>query len=204
MEPKSEASATFVTGHRTPVVTITVTAVFTALVFLSTYLFQIPIPATQGYFNLGDIMIFISALTFGPIVGGFAGGVGSFLSDALGGFGTFAPFTLIIKGSEGFVAGLLSRRSVQRRTLMIAWATGSVVMVLGYFLAESFLIALFFGQSSFTGIVAASGEVPFNILQVVGGGAVGIPVSIGLKYAFRSTPYFSRMIGSVGSKREKN
>jgi hypothetical protein len=87
---------------------------------------------------------------------------------------------------------------------MIAWATGSVVMVLGYFLAESFLIALFFGQSSFTGIVAASGEVPFNILQVVGGGAVGIPVSIGLKYAFRSTPYFSRMIGSVGSKREKN
>jgi uncharacterized membrane protein len=204
MEPKSEASATVVTGHRTPVVTITVTAVFTALVFLSTYLFQIPIPATQGYFNLGDIMIFISALTFGPIVGGFAGGVGSFLSDALGGFGTFAPFTLIIKGSEGFVAGLLSRRSVQRRTLMIAWATGSVVMVLGYFLAESFLIALFFGQSSFTGIVAASGEVPFNILQVVGGGAVGIPVSIGLKYAFRSTPYFSRMIGSVGSKREKN
>jgi hypothetical protein len=87
---------------------------------------------------------------------------------------------------------------------MIAWAAGSVVMVLGYFLAESFLIALFFGQSSFTGIVAASGEVPLNILQVVGGGAVGIPVSMGLKYAFRSTPYFSRMIGSVGSKGEKN
>jgi uncharacterized membrane protein len=205
MEPKTDAASKVVTGHRTPVVTITVTAVFTALVFLSTYLFQIPIPATQGYFNLGDIMIFISALTFGPIVGGFAGGVGSFLSDALGGFGTFAPFTLIIKGSEGFVAGLISRRSVQRRTLMLAWAAGSVIMVLGYFLAESFLIALFFGSSSVTGIVAASGEVPFNILQVVGGGAVGIPVSIGLKLAFRSTPYFYRMIGPVGRRQaEKN
>src|SRR5689334_14586653 len=113
MEPKTVEAPAAVTGHRTPVVTITITAVFTALVFLSTYLFQIPIPATQGYFNLGDIMIFITALTFGPAVGGFAGGIGSALSDALGGFGTFAPFTLIIKGLEGIVAGLLSRRSVQ-------------------------------------------------------------------------------------------
>jgi uncharacterized membrane protein len=204
MESKTDPAPTVVTGHHTPVVTMTITAVFTALVFLSTYLFQIPIPATQGYFNLGDIMIFITALTFGRTVGGFAGGIGSALSDAFGGFGTFAPFTLIIKGLEGFVAGLISRRSVQRRTLMIAWAAGSVVMVLGYFLAESFFIALVFGSSSFTGLAAASGEVPFNILQVVGGGAVGIPVSIGLKYALRSMPYFSRVIGTVaGSPPEK-
>jgi uncharacterized membrane protein len=205
MEPKKDGTTTVITGHRTPVVTITVTAVFTALVFLSSYLFQIPIPATQGYFNLGDIMIFISALTFGPTVGGFAGGIGSALSDAIGGFGPFAPFTLIIKGLEGYVAGVISRRSLQRRTLMIAWALGSVVMVLGYFLVESFLIALVFGSSSTTGIVAASGEVPFNILQVVGGGAVGIPVSIGLKYAFRSMPYISRILRPVpGSRPEKS
>lgn len=204
MESKPDATPATVTGHRTPVLTITVTGVFTALVFLSTYLFQIPIPATQGYFNLGDIMIFITALTFGPTVGGFAGGIGSALSDGLAGFGTFAPFTLVIKGLEGYVAGLISRRNNRRRTLMIAWALGSVVMVLGYFLAESFLISLVFGSSSATGIVAASGEVPFNILQVVGGGAVGIPVSIGLKYAFRSAPYLSRMIGSVGRQPEKN
>ena len=205
MEPKTEAMPKVVTGQRTPVITITVTAVFTALVFLSTYLLQIPIPATQGYFNLGDIMIFITALTFGSTVGGFAGGIGSALSDALAGFGTFAPFTLVIKGLEGYVAGLISRRSIQRRTLMIAWAAGSVVMVLGYFLAESFFVAVFFGSSEFTGIAAASGEVPFNILQVVGGGAVGIPVSIGLKYAFRSMPYFSRILRPVHDSRpEKN
>lgn len=204
MESKPDVSPAVVAGHRTPVLTITVTGVFTALVFLSTYLFQIPIPATQGYFNLGDIMIFITALTFGPTVGGFAGGIGSALSDALAGFGTFAPFTLIIKGLEGYVAGLISRRSDRRRILMIAWAAGSVVMVLGYFLAESFFISLVFGSSSATGIIAASGEVPFNILQVVGGGAVGIPVSIGLKYAFRSAPYLSRMIGTVSRKPERS
>src|SRR5205823_14143904 len=118
MESKTDAASKVVTGHRTPVVTITVTAVFTALVFLSTYLFQIPIPATQGYFNLGDIMIFITSLTFGPTEGGFAGGKGSFLSDALGGYGTIAQFTLITKGLEGYVAGLIRRPRLQHRSLM--------------------------------------------------------------------------------------
>src|SRR5947208_474819 len=104
MESKTDAASKVVTGHRTPVVTITVTAVFTALVFLSTYLFQIPIPATQGYFNLGDIMIFITSLTFGPTVGGFAGGIGSALSDAVAGFGTLKSFTRVSKGMNGLTA----------------------------------------------------------------------------------------------------
>lgn len=185
-------------GHRTPVITITITAVFTALVFLSTYLFQIPIPATQGYFNLGDIMIFISALTFGPVVGGFAGGIGSSLSDALSGFGVFAPFTLVIKGLEGFVAGAISHRSTNMRTQLLAWGLGSLVMVGGYFLSESFFIAWVFGSSDFTGIAAASGEFPFNVLQVAGGGIVGIPISIGLKHYIQSTALGSRLFGATG------
>src|SRR5260370_30845866 len=77
---------------------------------------------------------------------------------------------------------------------MLGWAVGSVIMVLGYFLAGSFFISLVFGSSSATGIVAASGEVPFNILQVIGAVAVGIPFSIGLKLAFRSSPYFSMLL----------
>jgi uncharacterized membrane protein len=184
-------------GHRTPVITITITAVFTALVFLSTFLFQVPIPATQGYFNLGDIMIFISALTFGPTIGGFSGGIGSSLSDALSGFGTFAPFTLVIKGLEGYIAGIISSRSMKMGTQLLAWAAGSTIMVVGYFLAESFFISLLFGASQYTGVVAASGEVPFNILQVAGGGIVGIPVSLGIKYYVRSTAFSSRMLGPI-------
>jgi uncharacterized membrane protein len=204
METITDTGSRVEAGHRTPVITITIAAVFTALVFLSTYLFQIPILSTQGYFNLGDIMIFISALTFGPTIGGFAGGIGSSLSDALGGFGTFAPFTLMIKGLEGYVAGLISQRSVRRRILLLSWAAGSMVMVLGYFLAESFFIALVFGSSQYTGIVAASGEVPFNIVQVAAGGIVGIPVSLGIKYVIRSTAFSSRMFGPLQGPPTKN
>lgn len=197
MQPTTQPNPSTTQGHRTPVITTTLTAAFTALVFLSTYLFQIPIPATQGYFNLGDIMIFISGLTFGPVIGGFAGGIGSSLSDALGGFGTFAPFTLVIKGLEGYLAGMISSRNPSLKTQLVAWAVGATTMVLGYFIAESFVIGLVFGSSDFTGVVAASGELPFNILQVVGGGIVGIPVSIAVKNYIRSTAFSSRMLGAV-------
>ena len=60
-------------------------------------------------------MIFVSAFTFGPIVGGFAGGVGSAISDVATGYAYFSPFTLIIKGAEGLIAGLISNRLKQEK-----------------------------------------------------------------------------------------
>ena len=200
-EANPETHPRVVAGHRTPIITITITAVFTALVFLSTYVFYIPIPSTQGTFNFGDIMIFISALTFGPTIGGFSGGIGSSLSDALGGFGIFAPFTLIIKGFEGYVAGLISQKNYRLSTVLIAWAAGSLIMVVGYFLTESLFISLVFGSSQYTGIAAALGELPFNIVQVMGGGLVGIPVSFVLRHVIGSSAFSTRILGPPGVRR---
>jgi len=143
--------------------------IMAALVAVATFIVQIPIPATRGYLNFGDIMIFVSALTFGPIVGGFAGGVGSAISDVAGGYATtFAPFTLVIKGVEGIIAGLISNRLSKRRDI-IAVVIAGIEMVSGYFLAE------FFGLSE--GWAAAT-EIPFNVLQIAVGGIIGIPIAI--------------------------
>ena len=58
-------------------------AIFAALVFVvTTQIPPIPIPATSGYFNIGETTIYIAALIFGPLVGALAGGLGSALSDA--------------------------------------------------------------------------------------------------------------------------
>jgi uncharacterized membrane protein len=151
--------------------TIAQAGVMAALVAVATFFPQIPIPATKGYLNFGDIMIFITALTFGPIVGGFAGGVGSAISDVAGGYAYFAPFTLIIKGAEGLIAGLISNRLSRKRDV-IAVVIAGAEMVSGYFLAE------FFGLSEGW---AALSEVPFNILQIAAGGIVGIPIAIILR-----------------------
>jgi uncharacterized membrane protein len=144
-------------------------ASMTALVAVATYLVQIPIPATKGYLNFGDIMIFVSALTFGPAVGGFAGSVGSAISDVAGGYAYFAPFTFIIKGIEGLLAGLISSRSSQKRDIIAIIAAG-MEMISGYFLTELLVLQ--------TGWINAIAEVPLNTLQVVVGGAIGIPIAL--------------------------
>ena len=165
---------------------VVVLATTTALVLLVTTLASTPIPGVPGQrFNAGDIMVFITSLTFGPAVGGFAGGVGSSLSDALlPGGQYFAPFTLVIKGTEGYLVGYVARRSF-RRSEQAAWFVGGLVVVGGYFVVESFLFGLVFGASVAPGLAYAIGEFPFNILQAVGAGAVGIPVS---RYLKRSLP----------------
>ena len=118
--------------------TVAQAGIMAALVAVATFAVQVPIPATKGYLNFGDIMIFASALIFGPIVGGFAGGVGSALSDVAGGYAsTYAPFTLIIKGAEGIIAGLIAKRGSKKRNVL-AVAVAGVEMVSGYFLAEFF------------------------------------------------------------------
>jgi len=152
-------------------VTISLSAVMAALVAVATFLIQIPVPATGGYINLGDIMIFVSALTFGPIVGGLAGGIGSAISDAISGYALYAPFTLVIKGFEGTIAGAISNRKAIWRDI-IAVTVAGVEMIGGYFLAEFFPIGLRW---------AALAEVPGNITQIVVGAAAGIPIALILR-----------------------
>lgn len=146
---------------------IAVSAVMAALVCVATVLVQIPNPATRGYINIGDAMIFVSALTFGTFVGGIAGGVGSAIADILSGYGLYAPFTLVVKGLEGVLAGLIANRKSVTRDLLGVVIAGCE-MVLGYFLIEFYLLQ--FGWAALT-------EVPGNIFQIVAGGVIGIPVA---------------------------
>jgi len=72
--------------------------------------FSIYVPTTQGFFNIGETMVYITALLFGPFIGAFAGGVGSMVADLLLGYLQYAPGTLFIKALEGGIVGLLSRK----------------------------------------------------------------------------------------------
>jgi len=153
---------------------IAASGVMAALVCVATYFLIVPIPATQGYFNVGDAMIMVAALTFGPIVGAIAGGVGASLADVLAGYSYFAPYTLIIKGIEGALAGLILTKIKRQSFLKIplAWMVGGLEMVSGYLLVEYFI----FGYGS-----AAFVEIPFNLVQMLVAGIVGIPISLTLK-----------------------
>lgn len=163
--------------RRSPIVAVVLSAVMAALVTVATYIIQVPVPTTTGYINVGDTMIFVGALVFGPLIGGIAGGIGSALADMWGGYWHFVPITLVVKGIEGLVAGFVSDGRRTWRDLL-AVLLGGAIMILGYFIAETFLLGY--------GAEAALVEVPGNMFQVTAGGLVGIPVSYAVRRYTRS------------------
>jgi len=169
--------------NQSAVFKIIAAAIFAALVFVVTsQIPPIPIPATSGYFNIGETTIYISALVFGPFVGALAGGIGSSLSDIYLGYALFAPGTLFIKGAEGLIVGFLNvklRRHISNLTVCASVAVifGGLEMVAGYFLYEQFVIGYPFA--------VALAEVPFNIVQMLIGLIVAIPV---MHAVFRVVP----------------
>ena len=162
---------------------LVLTSVMTALVCVSTVLFQIPIPATGGYFNVGEAIIYITAIIFGPIVGGIAGGVGAALADVMSPYSIYAPGTLVIKFCEGFIIGFIVY-TIQLKewkpwkeyfVIISAVIIGGLVMVVGYWAYEAYILGL--------GPIVALGEVPLNLMQVGIGSSVAIPSGLGIQKA---------------------
>ena len=92
---------------------LVVIALFAALTAVATMCISIPIPATNGYINIGDTVVFITALFFGPLAGALSGGIGSMLADLLLGYAHWAPFSLLIKAAEGAVCGLIAYKALK-------------------------------------------------------------------------------------------
>jgi len=135
----------------------------TALVAVLTMAFQLYIPATKGYFNLGDAGIFISAIFLGPAVGMFAGGVGSATSDIVTGYTVFAPGTLVVKGIEGFIAGFLFRKLRAGGSRKASLALAGSILAMGAVMS----IAIS-AMGSELDILLGNPFVQFSIIGVVG------------------------------------
>lgn len=152
------------------VIQLSLMAIMSALVAVGTLIVRIPNPM-GGYFNFGDVMIFVAALTFNPLIGGVAGGLGSAIADIIG-FPLFAIPTLVIKGLEGLLASLITNKKNVFRDVLAVVAAGTE-MVIGYFVVELFVLQW--------GLGGALAEVPANIAQVTIGGLVGIPIALVLR-----------------------
>jgi len=119
--------------------------IFGAFTCVVTMVIAFPIPSANGFINIGDAVVMITGLLFGPIIGGIAGGIGSSLADLFLGFGIYAPATLVIKGLEGFIVGLIAnpkkRHKLNYRDF-IAVIVGGLTMIFGYFFYEVMIYGL--------------------------------------------------------------
>lgn len=82
-------------------------ALFAALACVATMSIRIPTPGTNGYIHPGDAIVILSGVILGPVWGFLAGGIGSALSDLIGGYFMYVPVTFVIKGLIALIAGLI-------------------------------------------------------------------------------------------------
>lgn len=157
---------------------LTVIALMIAMTTVATIVIQIPIPATKGYFNLGDTILLTSALLFGRYAGAITGGVGSMLADLLLGYAYYAPVTLIVKGLEGFICGFIFEKSQKESPLLAALIAG-IFMAFGYFAYETVLY----------GVAVAVGSLFINLGQ----GILGAIVAYFLFKAVKSTGIIEKL-----------
>lgn len=162
---------------------LTICGAFTALVCVLTMFIQIQIiPAEGGMVHLGNVPLFFAAAFFGKRVGAVCGGLGMALSDLLSGWTMWAPATLIIVGLMGLVYGAIVNKKPTLTRLIIATAAVLLIKLVGYYLFEAIVTSNW---------VAPWLSVPGNIMQIVTGAIIAIPIilvsGVAVKKVVKST-----------------
>lgn len=115
-------------------------AVFSALTASATAFTGQFFPSpTGGYTHIGDSVIFIASLMYGPKVGALVGAIGAVAADLYVGYPRWF-ISIPAHGLEGFIAGLGRGRKMYVQILLCL--LGGVVMALIYFYVNIFIKGL--------------------------------------------------------------
>lgn len=145
-----QAERVIKTENQSVALKVSVTAIMSALTTVMTMIISIYIPASEGFFNIGESMVYLSAILFGPYVGALSGGIGSMTADLLLGYPNYAPGTLVIKAIEGFVVGYLYKRltegKLSKKKKIIAAVFVSAIAIMGT------ILYIFIRNEEYTGL----------------------------------------------------
>lgn len=142
-------------------------AITVLLSWLPSFLYPVQDGKPGGYWNLGDVGVYLSAALLGGPWGALIAAVGAALADLIKSQAIYAPATLVIKAAMALLFGWHVRQGTT--ILHIAKSVGycGLLMTLGYFLYDLIL------RGSYQ--IAAIG-LPLNLLQVIASGLVAVPV----------------------------
>jgi uncharacterized membrane protein len=150
-------------------------ALFAALTCVCTMIIKVPTP-TMGYIHPGDGFVILSGLILGPVWGALAAGIGSALSDLIGGYFVYVPATFIIKALTALVGYFvfkgfekLTKTKTELPQLIISGIAAETIMVLGYFLFEIFMLSVVNDTTLSAGVIASIAGILPNIIQGIFG-----------------------------------
>lgn len=173
------------------------TAIFLALIFLTTSLFKIPISIGWGYVHFGDLAVMLSGMLLGPVLGSIAAAFGSSLADITGGFLIYAIPTFIVKGTLAFAVGSLykkykdTQKDMPYKFKVVLHSVLAIVIVVGgYFITDVILAHFAFvdAEGSRSIAYALLGVLP-NLIQVAFGVITSLLFYLPLKKPFDDIYY---------------
>lgn len=155
-----------------------------AITFIATTV--IHVPTFMGVLHLGDSMIFLSAILFGRKKSAAASAVGMCLFDLINGYTMWAPFTFVIKGVMGYIAGTIAYRKNYNgdnfSNNVFAFVAAGIWMIAAYYLGGAIILAFISKEFALQqALIIALKDIPTNILQVVGGIVLALPLIAALK-----------------------
>lgn len=168
---------------KTKIKMVVFSAMLASLTCVATMIIKIPTPL-QGYANLGDCIVLLSAFLL-PVSYGFcAAAIGSALADVLSGYAMYAPATFVIKGLMVIVAYFIYKQFTKKDKKLllgkiISGFIAEVVMVAGYFVFEGFMY----------GFGASLVNIPANAMQ----GLVGLIMGVLLINVFEKNKIFTKL-----------
>ena len=157
--------------------TMSLTALFAALILVSTAYAKIPIGF--GYVHVGDIFIMTGAFFLPPVYAVLSAATGSMLADLIAGYVIYMPVTFFVKGLMALVCGLFYYKKFKFLRLLLGTLTASAVMLAGYFVFEGF----------YYGWAGAVGNIPLSLLQP----AVSVPAAVALTLALSKISYLNEL-----------
>ena len=116
---------------------ITITALFTAIIFVTTSFIKFPI--SLGYVHVGDVFILLGSFMLPLPFIVLASAIGSMLADLLAGYVIYMPITFLAKGLMALIASLLFYKKTTILRYVIGALVSSLVMVCCYFVFEGFV-----------------------------------------------------------------
>ena len=159
----------------------TYTAIFSAIILLSTMLVKFSTGMGEGYVHFGDCFIYLTACILPFPYCLIAGALGGALADILGGFAVWSLPTAIIKILIALPFMLMCRKNKSQKILSMKTALTTIVSglisIIGYFVTECILYSVASATLSLIG----------NTIQAVASGILFIIIASALdKINFKS------------------
>ena len=178
---------------------VTLTAVFAALVFVSSML-SVPIPVAIGdvtRIHLGNIFCLLSGFVLGPVAGGLAAGLGSALYDLTNpAYITGAPFTFVFKfllaAVCGWVAYARGSRAERHGQNILAGVAGSAAYMVLY-LGKSFIEGLLLGNALVPVLVAVGTKAVTSGVNAVIAVVVSVPLCAAVRMALKKSHLLEKL-----------